>query len=354
MRGVWTISHDFAFDYGGAERVTETIAQRVLPGARVRVLGADDSVLWRMGIADRTTRVLPPQVVTSRTYRALSPLYAPLLPHTGAVEGNLLASSYAFAQHLRCTGRKVVYCHSPLRQAWIPGQSPGNRLARAMQRTAAAWLRHHDRRAAREADQFIATSSVVAARIRRFYGVAEPLVLPPPIDLATFNPGAEARGEDFLWVGRIVEPYKRVSMLIEAFRSSPHRLTVVGDGRDAARLRRSAPSNVTFAGHATSAEMASWYRRARALIFPSEDDFGMALVEAMACGTPIIAFRGGGALDTMVEGRTGVFFDDATTASLREAIAEFERQNWSSSLIAAHAEPYGSDGFAQRLREILA
>jgi glycosyltransferase involved in cell wall biosynthesis len=203
-------------------------------------------------------------------------------------------------------------------------------------------------------DRWIATSSVVAQRIARFYGVQAPPVVPPPVDLEVFRSAAVSRGDSFVWAGRIVEPYKRVELLIEAFRQLPYRLLIAGRGRDELRLRQRAPANVVFLGELDSHALAELYGSARAVLFPSEDDFGMVPIEAMACGAPVVAFRGGGALDTVVDGETGVFFDEPSVSSLSQALERCLRSDWDEDAIVAHASGFGRNVFAARIRELLA
>ncbi|OLT41894.1 hypothetical protein BJF86_02490 [Serinicoccus sp. CNJ-927] len=212
-----------------------------------------------------------------------------------------------------------------------------------------------DRRAALSADAYVANSHVVADRIRRFYGIEPAATAYPPVDPSfTYQPEV-LRGGDYLWVGRIVEPYKRLEPLIEAFRMRPdRRLVVMGDGRDKDRLQATAPTNVRFHGQVTTALLARAYSRARAVIFPSEDDFGLVPVEAMSAGTPVVALQKGGPKETVKEGRTGVFFSEAEPQLIVAAIDRFEREEWDSEDIASYAqENFGREVFVRQVREVL-
>jgi glycosyltransferase involved in cell wall biosynthesis len=290
-----------------------------------------------MGAA-HTERLLP-SIYNKRTYRTLLPTYVAALRRLPALPGNLIASSYAFVNQLRCHGKKVVYCHSPLRQAWTGAASHGNSrslVERIGMGLVGGMLRRSDVAAARTADLYVASSTAVERRIRRFYGLDRVVLIPPPVDVDVYHQREVRREDYFLWVGRIVEPYKRLSLAIEAFAEDPRRrLVVVGDGRSRKALERRSPPNVEFIGWRGPRELAEFYAGARALIFPGEDDFGIVPVEAMACGTPVIAYRGGGALDTVVDGQSGVFFDQATTRSLREALNHFDKATWDASSISA-------------------
>lgn len=353
----WTVVHDFAFVLAGAERVTAALANHVVPGAPVLVLGADDDVVSSMGLQGRVTRRLP-RSLGPRSYRLLTGVLPQLTAFGGPVEGDMLCSSYAFAHHVRATGRTVVYCHSPLRQIWSGRElyaSQAGRVERAAVRALGPVLRKQDVRAARRADVYVASSRAVRDRIATYYGRRDVPVISPPVDTALFQPGPSGMDREYyLWAGRIIEPYKRLAMTLEAFRGLPHRLLVAGEGRDRDRLERTAPPNVTFLGWQDAAALAELYRGARAVVFPSEDDFGLVPVEAMSCGTPAVAYRGGGAAETLVEGGTGVFFFEQTPAALRRAVVELESRDWDDREVAAHAEPYGLGAFVSSMREVLA
>lgn len=353
----WTVVHDFAYVLAGAERVSAALANDVGAGAPLVAIAGDEPVLEAMRLRGGWRRLLPSAVVTASRYRALTPLYPLLLRLARPVQGDVVCSSYAFAHHVRCTGRKVVYCHTPLRQVWS-GRAGYLEHAGGWQRwllrAATGYLRWSDRRAAATADVYIASSTAVRDRVRACYGRQDVVVVAPPLDTSVFHPadGAAPRA-DFLWVGRVVEPYKRLEMTIEAFRGAPHRLLVAGDGRDRARLEAGAPPNVVFLGWQDDAALAELYRGALAVVFPSEDDFGLVPVESMACGTPSVAFAAGGARETVTEGVTGVFFDEQSPASLRAALDEAAARSWDHATIAAAGLRYGSPRFVAEVRAVL-
>ncbi|KGM14048.1 glycosyltransferase [Cellulomonas bogoriensis] len=351
----WSVVHDFCFDFGGAERVSALLSQEVAGDGPLISLGGDPTMFSDAGVEEVVIR--HPRAFRPGTYRQAS-LAAPLLSRaTAPIEGNLLASSYAFSHHMRATGKKVVYCHTPLRQVWsgaemytssVPGPVRG--LANGAMRL----LRSLDRRAAHEASVYVANSHAVAERVRRYYGIQPAAVAHPPYDEA-FHPRALAREDVYVWVGRIVEPYKRLEPLLEAFRRTPgRRLLVIGDGRDGPRLRMGAPPNVTFLGPRTTREIAEAYCTARAVLFPSEDDFGLVPVEAMACGTPVIALGRGGAVETVVDGDTGILFPESEPAHIVEAIDRFERTSWDDRRITTHAaHNFGREAFVRTMRDVL-
>ena len=353
----WTISHDFSFVFGGAELVTKVMSEALLPDAEVTVLAGDDSVTAQLG--SRTRQLLSTRL-TADNYRYLLPAYPSLLARQPVIEGDILASSYAFSHHLQCTGRKIVYCHSPFRQIWSAAeevQSSGlvPRLALGM---FGGRLRAADLRAASSAHQYVATSMAVKRRIEDYYGRRDVPLIPPPLDLPELHPSGvttDSERDGLLWAGRVIEPYKKLALLVETMRSLPDlTLTVAGDGRDLPAIKANAPDNVRFVGWLSKHDLYQEYSRAKVLVFPSEDDFGISAVEAQAFGTPVVAYGHGGALDTVEDDLNGLFFRSQTVDDLREAIRRAMKRQWAHECIAAKVrENYGIRRFLRQMRELL-
>jgi glycosyltransferase involved in cell wall biosynthesis len=228
------------------------------------------------------------------------------------------------------------------------GGFTGNALARPLVGALAAW----DLRAAQRPTRFIANSRNVADRIRRHYG-READVLPCPVDVDRFTLG-RGRGADFVVVSRLL-PYKQIDRAIRAAARAGAALHVVGTGPHEAALRAlAAGTRTTFHGYLSDAAVNELVGDARALIVPGEEDFGLVPLEAAAAGTPTIALRAGGALETIVEGETGMFFDDPDDASLAAAIAAFDRTRFDPQRLRAHAETFAPPRFIDGLRAIVA
>ncbi len=315
-----------------------------------------------MGIEARLTTSLPARPRLLRHYRWLAPAY-PLVVRSRRLPPAdvLITSSYAFAHGFRTENDapQLCYCHSPLRFAWNMTGEYGEGLGLGPVGTAAlramsAPMRAVDRRFAGGVSRYLANSKWVATQIESYYGQRAEL-LHPPVDTDLFRP-ADDGGNDgyFLLCGRLVEPYKRPSLVIEAFRNSPHKLVVAGDGPELDRLRRVATPNVEFLGSLEDRDLVEVIQRCAALIFPSRDDFGMIPIEVMSCGRPVLAYRAGGALETIVEGETGEFFDRQDVAELRAAVEAFEPDHYIPAAIRAHAESFGVARFAERLKAIVA
>ena len=348
------ITHDFGETYGGAERVTAELAV-AFPEAPVVALLGRQEVALRMGIPERFTSVLRPRSKVLSHYRMLAPIFPTLADRVRLPEADVvLSSSYGFAHRMRYPGAtNVCYCHSPLRFAWSMTDEYGDRWAsgrasRAAFNALAAALRESDRRSAAGVDFYLTQSPFTADQIERFYGhPAE--VIGAPVDCSLFTPGSGPPGEGFLLCSRLVEPYKRVGMALEAFRGTPHRLQVAGDGPAMAELRAAAPPNVEFLGHLDDAHLVEALRTCAALVFPSQDDFGLIPVEAMACGRPVIAYAAGGALHTVVPGVTGELFPEQTPDALRDAVTGFDPGAYDPATIRKHAMQWDAPEFRERV-----
>lgn len=220
----------------------------------------------------------------------------------------------------------ISYCHSPMRYIWDHYhvyRARAGRLARLMMPLAAHRLRIWDVTTAARVDHFIANSSFIAKRIEKFYR-REAEVIFPPVDTAEFAV-SPAVGGHYLLAGEMVS-YKRADLAVEAFNASGRKLVVVGDGEMREALERKSGPNITFLGRVPFAELKQQFATCKALIFPGEEDFGIIPVEVMACGRPVIAYGRGGALDTVIEGVSGVLFHEQTADSLNDAISRFEQE----------------------------
>ncbi|TYO89112.1 glycosyltransferase [Oceanicella actignis] len=252
----------------------------------------------------------------------------------------------------------LCYCHSPMRYIWDQHhayRAALGPLGRAVFAAAAPRLRLWDAASAARVDAIAANSRFIQRRIRRCWG-REARVIHPPVDLAAYAPGPPEGEAGYLFLSELV-PYKRADIAVQAFRALDLPLTVAGDGPERGRLEAMAGPRTRFLGRVPASRMAALYRSCKALIFPGVEDFGIVPLEAMACGRPVIAYRGGGALDTVVEGRTGLFFDEQTPESLAEAVLRFERDHGARmdpDPIRAHAMGFGPERFKSELAAMIA
>lgn len=349
------VTHDFMETYGGAERVTQEMAH-AFPGAPVVSILGRPAVARRMGIEERHTSVLPPRGRLLESYRLLTPLFPALVDRVRLPAADvLLSSSYAFAHRFRTQNGapQVCYCHSPLRFAWSMTTGYRERHARGpVARRAfdafAAAMRNSDRRSAERVDTYLTQSPFTADQIRRFYG-REAQIIGAPIDCDLFRPSAAPADDYYLLCGRLVEPYKRVGITIEAFRRLGERLVIAGDGPAMPELRAAAPPNVEFLGHLDDLELVDVMQRCKAAIFPSRDDFGLIPLEVMACGRPVLAYGEGGARHTIVAGVTGEFFGAQSPEAIVEAVGAFDPGAYDPDAIRGHALQWDRPRFRQRL-----
>jgi glycosyltransferase involved in cell wall biosynthesis len=211
-------------------------------------------------------------------------------------------------------------------------------------------LRQWDLRAAAQPDFYIANSHNVARRIKEIYK-RESIVIPPPIDVERFT--ADEPDEDFYLVLSRLISYKQIDLAIEACKKLNRRLIVIGDGPDRERLEKLAGKNTEFLGRQPDEVVTQYASRCRALLFPGEEDFGMVPLEINASGRPVIAYGAGGALETVVDGKTGIFFDEQTADSLAGAIEEFETRSWNRQVMRKHAEKFDTKVFNERVGAFL-
>jgi len=353
------ITHDFMETYGGAERVTAEMA-RAFPDAPVVAITGRREVARRMGIEDRFRCLVPERDDVLRHYRFLAPAYPWLVDHLRLPAADVvLSSSYAFAHRLRSRSdaRRVCYCHGPLRFAWSMTENyqrewaPGN-VRGPMFKMFAAAMRRSDWRSAQGLDAYLTQSPFTAALIRRCYGRSAEVV-GAPLDVSLFHPSGESPEDYFLLCGRLIEPYKRMEIVVRAFSKLPHRLVIAGSGPAYPRLRRLASPNVEFLGPLDDRELVPVMQRCRAAIFPSRDDFGLVPLEVMACGRPVIAYDQGGARHTVRPGVTGELFSAQTEQAVEQAVRAFRVDAYDSDTIRQAVEPYDCNRFRSRLREIV-
>lgn len=245
----------------------------------------------------------------------------------------------------------VCYCHSPMRYIWNMFHDYRERagpVTRAAMPVLAHYVRNWDAISADRVDHFVANSQTVAARIRRYYR-RDAEVINPPVEVDAFQVRPrEELGAFYLMVGELVR-YKRPELAVKAFNETGRPLVVIGGGEMLGELRRMAGPNVRIMGPQPFDVLREHYGRCQALIFPGEEDFGIVPVEAMASGRPVIAYRRGGATETVVDGTTGLFFDSQSVGAILEALQRFDAWDFNPAAIAAHARRYASDLFEQRM-----
>src|SRR2546430_15412135 len=335
---------------GGAERVAEAVHDSFPAAPIYTTVALPHSLPKRLRPVDFPASAIKSLPAMNRRFRHYFMLYPFAVEHFDLSQYDLILSSssgYAKGVHRRRNAIHVCYCHTPMRWIWryddYVAREGFGKMARAALPFCLWGLRKWDLRAAQQPNYYIANSHVVANRIKAIYG-REAFVIPPPIDVNRFHMSNET--DDYYLVLSRLMPYKRIDLAIEAFKRKNRPLLIIGDGPDRARLENIADDRIEFLGRQPDAIVNYYAARCRALLFPGEEDFGMAPLEANAAGRPVIAYRGGGAIETVEEGKTGVFFDRPDSRTLANAIEEFESLKLDQYTLRWHAEEFDRTVFA--------
>lgn len=357
------IIHEWLSTYGGSERVTQEFLS-LFPQADLFTI-VDFYPNHLRGFLDGRNitcsfiQHLPLARKRFRWYLPLMPLAVEQFDLSGY--DLVISSSHAVAKGVITRPHQVhvSYVHSPMRYAWdlenryfeAAGLSRGLRSVAA--RSLMHYMRMWDTRTANGVDQFVANSNFISRRIRKTYGRTS-VVINPPVDVDRFEV-REIKEDYYITVSRLV-PYKRIDILAKAFTAMPHRrLVIVGDGPEMARIKSKAGRNVDLLGHQSFACMRDLLARARGFVFAAEEDFGIAPVEAQACGTPVIAFGRGGITDTVVPWETGLLFERQTAEAVIGAINEFEAvERFEPQRIRSNAERFSTPRFRREFQRVVA
>lgn len=353
--------HDYLNQAGGAERVFAHFV-RAWPDAPVFTALYDERVASALVPRDRVrTSFLAKIPGANRAFRLLAPLYpAAFEAFDFSGYDTIVSSTTAWAKGIRVPPASVHVCYvntvsrfAFAYDEYVAAQALGGRLLDPLVRIAVRRLVEWDKRAAARPTQLIANSWNVARRIERYYGRPS-VVVPCPVDLDRFSVGP-GDGDYFIIASRLLR-YKRIDLAIRACALAGARLIVVGTGPDERRLREIAAEckGAELVGFVSDRTLNALLGAARAAIVPGEEDFGLVPLEAAAAGRPTIAFRGGGALETIVEGQTGEFFDDARPESLAARLRSFDGARYDRHKLRVHAEAFAPAVFIERIRQIVA
>jgi glycosyltransferase involved in cell wall biosynthesis len=351
------LCHEWTTTFGGSEQVAQRLAM---------VTGASDVFVFT-GRPELAAELFPGRTVHEHRLGATAAArehwqrFLPVMPRAWSrldLSGFdlVITSAHACVNAIRVpeNALHVSYCHTPMRYAWQWREELGRipPAARPAWPMIAAGFRRADRAWSRQVDMFIANSHHVASRIRAAYG-REAAVVHPPVDTSYWTPGRNGRRDAyFLVAGRLVA-YKRAAIAVKAARIAHRPLVVAGDGPEIGHLRRVAGPETTFVASPDRATLRDLYRGARALVVPGVEDFGMTMVEAQACGTPVLAFGVGGAREAVVNGATGALFADQRAESLAAAMRRFDADDFDPAALRAQAERFDSSVFDARIRAIV-
>jgi glycosyltransferase involved in cell wall biosynthesis len=352
--------HDWLTGMRGGEKVLDVLCE-LYPDADLFTLIHEPGRLNpRIERHRITTSVLQQFPALKRRYRHCLPFFPALIERFDFSGYDLVVSSS------HCVAKSVIvppgtvhvcYCHSPMRYAWDQfeayfgvdrvGPAAHYLLYRPVMRRLARW----DARTAGRVGRFVANSRYVAGRIERYYNRASTVVY-PPVDTTFYEPSAAAPGPHFLIVSALV-PYKRIDLAIDATRRAGRTLRIVGEGPERARLEAEGHRHVTFLGRLPDEAVREEYRQAAAVLLPAEEDFGIVPLEAQACGRPVVALGKGGALETVLDGETGVLVPDSDPATWAAALARIDTLRLSPDAARRQAERFSRDACLTRLKQVI-
>lgn len=352
-----TLAHDWLTGMRGGERVLELFADG-LPGAPIcTLIHHPAAVSARINAHPILPSPLQRLPGVHRYYRRLLPAFPWAVGRVAAPPCELLLStSHCVAKGVRPPpgARHVCYCFTPMRYAWTFfeeyfGRNPIKKtLLRPLLRRLRAWdVRVNDR-----VDVFVTLSRHVQDRIRRFYN-RDSVVVYPPADIEFFTPDPSGGGQGgFDLIVSALVPYKRLDLAVRAYSRLGRPLRVAGVGSELPRLRRLAGPSVEFLGWQSDEAIRDLYRACRVLVFPGEEDFGLVPVEAQACGRPVVAYARGGALESVKDGVSGVFFPEQSVAALTDAVGRAAGRAWDSAAIRRQAEAFGPQRFVDGMERV--
>ena len=363
--------HDWLNGMRGGEQVLQAIAS-IFPRARIYTLFCDrEKISSELNNHEINTSFIQNIPKRKLYYRYFLPLFPRAIERFNFNDTDLVISSSHCVAKGAVAGDgtlHICYCHSPMRYVWdrFDDYFPKDRLNPIKYKiiaTLAERLRKWDRESCGRVDLFIANSSFVRRRIQNYYN-RPARVIHPPVDTEYFTPGRNQNDGYYLVAGALV-PYKRINLVIEAFRGSKEELVVIGDGPDFGRLVNNAPENVKFTGWVDRETLREYYRGCKALVFPGVEDFGIVPVEAQSCGKPVIAFAEGGIDDTVIgplvdkidgfDGfKSGLFFKNQTVEDIRKALKAFPTLSFDSQEIRRHAARFSRENFFIQMNELLA
>jgi glycosyltransferase involved in cell wall biosynthesis len=358
------IVHDWLVLYAGSERCVESFTN-IWPDA-------DVFTLVNFLTPDEQKRILKNKIPTTsflqnwKSARRNHRKFLPLFPY--AIEqfdlsgyDLIISSSHAVAKGVLTNSNQlhINYCHTPIRYAWDlthqylneSGLSTGIKglIAKAILHYIRIW----DVSASNRVDYFVANSKYIAGRIKKTYR-REAEVIYPPVDTANFP--LQSEKENFYLAASRFVPYKRIDLIVEAFSKMPEkRLVIIGEGPDRDKLLSKATGNIEFIGYQPQEKLKEYMQKAKAFVFAADEDFGIMIIEALSCGTPVIAFNKGGAAETIIDNKTGIHFNEQTADSIVEAVVKFEnsRESFSPENLNEYAKQFDRNVFEQKIKSFV-
>jgi glycosyltransferase involved in cell wall biosynthesis len=353
--------HDWLTGMRGGEKVLEAIASLYPDAPIFTLLHVPGSVSAQLESHEIRTSFVQQLPRAARHYRQYLPLFPRAIERFDFTGFDFVISTSHCVAKSAIVPRGVphlCYCHSPMRYAWDQfdayfGPAQVGKVRSAAMRTIMARLARWDAATADRVDAFVANSQYVAGRIRRYYNRGATVVY-PSVDTDYHQPDPARRPAPFFLVVSALVPYKRLEVAIDAVRAVNGRLKIVGRGPEEARLRALAGPDVELMGWLPDPEIRSLYQQCQAVLMPGVEDFGMVPVEAQACGRPVVAFAEGGALESVIDGQTGILVRDQTPAAFAAALRQVAATPFDSAAIRRNAERFSIPRFKREIQDVIA
>ncbi len=363
--------HDYLASYGGAEKTFKVLTE-IFPQAEVYTLFYDPAILKKIyphnqnfGVGVNTSFLQKFPAILKKKYQLLLPFLATAAESLDFREFDIvISSSHSFAKGIitRPKTIHICYCYSPNKYLWIDRNHGSFIWKNPISRGLLHYMRIWDRQASERVDHFIACSRTVQRRIKKYYR-RKSLVVYPPVEI--LNPKSEIRNKskiqnsndrkEFYLIVSQLRRYKRIDLAIEAFNKLGLELVIIGEGPERKRLQRKAKKNIKILGWQTEEILGEYYKKCTGFVFPGEDDWGIAPVEAMSYGKPVLAFRKGGATETVIEGKTGEFFDFQHPAVLADGIRRLRNNlpKYNPKFISTHAQKFSRERFEKEIKSMV-
>ena len=358
------IVHDWFVSYAGSERVVESLTN-IWKDADVYVLfnllnEEEQKIVVKDNILH--TSFLQKFKSIRRHHRKFLPLFPYAIEQFDLSEYDLIiSSSHAVAKGVLTNSNQlhICYCHTPIRYAWdlmnqyLKEANLTAGLKGLIAKSILHYIRIWDSATANRPDFFIANSNYIANRIFKIYK-RESSVIYPPVDTDKFT--CESNKDDYYLTASRLVPYKRIDLIAEAFTEMPDKkLLVIGDGPEEAKIKSKSGRNIELLGYKSGEELVNYMQKAKAFVFSAEEDFGIMIVEALSCGTPVIAYNKGGACESINDEETGILYPEQTTESIIEAVKRFESKSgkFNSNTISSSAKKFDRKIFEEKIKEVV-
>lgn len=351
------IIHDWINGWRGGEKCLEMFLD-LYPNADVYTLFYQpEKINHRLKNFHIISSVLNKIKLFQNKYRYLLPLYPWAIQKFKLDQYDLiLSSSHCVAKSILKPKKSIhiCYCYTPMRYLWgFHDEYFGkySKISRIMIKCVFLYLKRFDLKTNENVNQFIAISNYIQKRIENIYHKQSEVIY-PPVDTVYFNLNLSEKSDYYLVVSALV-PYKKIDMVVDTFNKNKKKLIIVGSGPEYENLRNISYSNIKYLGWVDDERLRSLYQKAKGLIFPTIEDFGIVPLEAQACGTPVIAYAEGGALETVIHMKTGLFFENQDEICLNQAIDKFEKIEWDYNSCRENALKYSKDKFKKNIHNII-